>query len=163
MTIERVLLPAIMASGVLVAGVLAARPVQAGDEPAAGAEAEPGDVIFADRVRTAFYERAPGALRSEMRRALRAACDAAKQRPPLDDDGKPLNVAVICGNPAPLFYRDVLVTGERLEDGWICVNTFFARFVYVVDDMLEDESCVRVTYDDERRRASVDLTWAPGR
>jgi hypothetical protein len=131
------------------------------------ASAEPpepdGDVIIADRVRTAFLERAPRALRRQMLRALAAACMAARRAPLKDENGNVLDVAPLCDSTRLDFWREVLVTGPRLEEGWICADPdgHNDRFEYLVEDMLDDEPCVIVLYDYAERRMTVDLTLHP--
>jgi hypothetical protein len=135
----------------------------AGMAAAAGADPpDVGDEVFvADRVRTAFFERAPPALRRKMRRAFSAACEAARREPLKDDDGNTLAVEPFCKATRLDFWREVLVTGPRLEEGWICADPEGnnARFKYVVEDILDDEPCVRVIYDYAGRQMTVDLTW----
>lgn len=122
---------------------------------------EPGndEVIVADRVRTAFYERAPRSIRDDMRRAFVAACEAGKKDPPKDFDGKPVEIGRICGGQPLLFLREVIVTGPKLREGWICVDEDFDHLKYVLDDMLGSSTCVKANYDYETRRTTVELGW----
>jgi hypothetical protein len=134
----------------LLAGVaIAAEPEDPGDE-----------IVIADRVRTAFYERAPGAVRRKMQRALSVACAAARREPLKDADGRPLDVEPFCNETKFHFWREVIVTGPRLEEGWICADPKgdYDRFRYLTPDMLEDEPCVMATYDYTEERITVDLT-----
>jgi len=94
------------------------------------------DVVIADTYRTAFYERVPRALQSRMRAALAAACEAAGSNPP-----------AICKAAAPAYLRAVLVTGERLQSGWICSEDF-GKLRYMLSDMLDDAGCVGAGYDE---------------
>jgi hypothetical protein len=119
------------------------------------------EIIVADRIRTAFYERAPRSVRDDMRRALVAACEAGKKDPPTDYEGNPVDIERICNGQPLAFLREVIVTGPKLREGWVCVDEDLERFRYILLDMIRSGTCVKANYDYDTRRITVDLAWRP--
>lgn len=125
-------------------------------------EATPGvdddAVIVADRIRTAFLEDAPRNVHGRFKRALDDACRAARSDPPRDANGDRVPFEILCDSNRPLRYlREVLVNGERIEEGWICFKDTLGRTRYFPDDWEFSTGCVRVLWDYTLRKPQVVL------
>ena len=111
--------------------------------------------IVADRERGAFLEDAPRAVQRSMQKALNAVCAGARITPPKNRYGKPIDLAGLCGATPLRYLREVLVTGVKLSDGWICSARDFERYKYFPIEMPAARGCVLVTYDYGKKVHSI--------
>ena len=118
---------------------------------------ELGEVIVADRIRGAFYEDAPRSVARSMKKAVSVACADAKENPPKDKDGNPIDIAPLCDGRPIRYLREVLISGEKLEEGYICLAEDFERFKYFPIDMPAESGCVNVSYDYESKTHSISI------
>jgi hypothetical protein len=117
-------------------------------------------VVVADRIRTAFLEDAPRDVRRHFKRAFDDACRAARLDPPKDDEGQRIPFELICDTKDPLRYlREVLVNGEPVEEGWICLGNEVGDLKYFPADWKYFSGCVRVLWDYSERKPEVMLDW----
>ncbi|MCP5146349.1 MAG: hypothetical protein H6978_16180 [Gammaproteobacteria bacterium] len=114
------------------------------------AEAARGqDVVIADELRTAYFERAPRGLARSMSKAVSEWCST--------DSGGPEAEAVgwLCQHTKAMYFRSVYINGERGFHGLVCRTMDSPRFKYVgmdvVEESLVDGECVPVErgYDAE--------------
>jgi hypothetical protein len=118
------------------------------------------EVIVADRIATAFYEKAPRSVRRAMERALNEGCAAARKDPPKDSKGRRIPFEMICDARPPLrFLREVLVTGARLREGRICSAELVGDYQYYPAEMLGDTACLMVDEDYATKTLRVHFEW----
>jgi hypothetical protein len=98
--------------------------------------------VLADKIRTAFYVAAPASIAKAMRLSIERICSSSAA---MRDDSPGL----LCRSTRRYYYREVLITGYKGMDGYICARDLAGRGVkYVVSDMIpDDESCVFTRFD----------------
>lgn len=103
------------------------------------------DIVVADEVRTAFYERAPPSLIAEISKATSFWCWTANR----GTDGKKSNaetVGWLCERHKLRYFRNVYVTGARGPHGLVCEDNGTSRLKYfgvdLVEAILKSGSCV---------------------
>jgi hypothetical protein len=115
------------------------------------------EVIVADgHLRPAFYEVAPTYLAMSMAAAVQLECVAHKKGKPSALDEAELKSAApwLCSGDPLYFLRGVRADGGENEDGVACAGDPAYKY-YAADIVTDDESCVAVYYDTDRKVHSL--------
>ena len=106
---------------------------------------ESSEVVIADEIRTAYYERAPKSLRDSMSRAVKSLCSSTKEI-------EGANVSKwLCQNNKLNYFRSVYVNGNKGAHGLVCEENssdFFKYFgVDLVPIVLNEGDCISANFD----------------
>ena len=113
------------------------------------AAATSDEIIVADEVRVAFYEKAPPIVAASMKKAVAELCRRDPTRSPTRKGH-----GWICYGSALNFLRAVELTGNKLSIGFVCDDKTYPQTLrYYLSEMLDDNpSCAGISYDFERMR-----------
>jgi hypothetical protein len=114
-------------------------------------------VVACLRIRAAFLEDAPADVASSMRTALADECERIRGEPPRTEAGRPIDVTWLCGGESLRFFREVLLSGTKVDAGYICEAEEFEDVIFLPPDMIEHQNCVWVSYDDDSKLHDLDL------
>lgn len=104
------------------------------------------EVIIAHSVRAAFYEIAPKPMAASMRQAVTTICAE-----------KGTGEGWLCDGRSLIFLRGVLVTGDKLLTGYVCLGSEADRIKFYLGDMLET-GCAPLAFDGDSQQYSIDLS-----
>jgi hypothetical protein len=143
-------------------GTVSSQPTQ-GDAP----------IELLERVRVAFYERAPRDVAASMRAALQRECAARKRRHTTrgnqkpgtpdnaDGDGEEASGAHsiwICDGSLLNFLRGVDVLGNVQQTGFVCNENGITRNMrfFLQDMLIDNRDCVFVFFDAKAKKHFLD-------
>jgi hypothetical protein len=147
---------------VAAAGTAASQPTQ-GDAP----------IELVERVRVAFYERAPRDVAASMRAAVQRECAARKRRDTAssiqkpgapekaggdDEEASGAQSIWICDGSLLNFLRGVDVLGNVQQTGFVCNENGIARNMrfFLQDMLMDNRDCVFVFFDAKAKKHVLD-------
>ena len=115
-----------------------------GSAPAfAGKASDLSEVVVADEIRWAFYEKAPASIAAAMGRATRVWCSGTEGRHfQALSEASAKTSEWLCGKPNPYYYRNVYITGARGVQGIACKYNYKYMSIDMASEAIEDGSCV---------------------
>jgi hypothetical protein len=108
--------------------------------------AKPSDrseVIVADELRSAFYEKAPPRVAVAISKAVGAWCASGERRQFADKSkANGETIGWLCGSEKLHFYRSVYLTGARGAHAAVCENDSKYMGIDMVNELIEFGACV---------------------
>lgn len=115
------------------------------------------EIVLADELRTAFYERAPAPLAATMSSAVRLRCMSSAP----DTETVPW----LCSGRL-VYLRSVYVNGARGRHGLVCANDGTSTLKYFGTDLVAEVvahgSCVRAEFDGNTYKLHVESVRGGG-
>jgi hypothetical protein len=111
------------------------------------------EVIVADELRSAFYEKAPRALATAMSRAVAARCNTPPKAHGSGTESDP-PLGWLCSGEKLHYLRSVYINGERGPHGLVCETGYYKYYgLDFVAELVKEGTCVPV----ERDRLTYEL------
>jgi hypothetical protein len=101
------------------------------------------EIVVADEIRPAFYERAPSKMVIAISKAVSLWCGSSERSRFVNKSEANANTAQwLCGSAKIHYFHNVYITGAKGVHGLVCRDEYKYVGIDMVNDSIKDGSCV---------------------